>query len=221
MPKEIKRHAVRRKPKRANYDREMINQIIDESLVCHVGIMNAEQPFVIPTIHARKDEHLLFHGLKGGRLLEHIRSGKELCVAITIADGLVLARSALHHSMSYRSVVLFGTGTLIKNEQEKLEALRTISEHIIPGRWKDVRPPNDKELKMTSVVSMSIVDASAKIRDAIPNDDYEDYALPVWAGFIPLKLQALTPVADPQVIKDIKTPEYAVNYERGIRSTRT
>ena len=214
MSKEYKRNTVKRLPKRAVYDRDIINKILDEALVCHVSIADGKQPFVIPTIHARQGNCLLFHGLKGGRLLQHIRSGKELCVAVTLLDGIVLARSAFHHSISYRSAVLFGTGSLVEDNQEKLEALRIISEHVVPGRWKDVRPPNEKELKKTTVVSMTIVDASAKVRDGIPNDEIEDYALPIWAGCIPLKLEALTPYDDPKLIEGMKPPEYAVRYKR-------
>lgn len=210
----LARHTVRRLAERADYDRETVYAIIDEALVCHVGIADGPQPFVIPTLHARDGDRLLFHGLKGGRLLKHIQAGNEICVAITLLDAIVLARSAFHHSMGFRSAVLFGTGTLIEDPQEKLEALRTFSEHIVPGRWDDARAPNDKELRMTSVVALSIADASAKIRGLHPSDDEEDYALPVWAGHIPLELTAGAPVDDPKLAGGLEAPAYARGYRR-------
>ena len=210
-----KRNIVKRKPDRAFYDRDVINNIIDEALVCHIGFSIEGQPYVIPTIHARQGDRLLFHGLKGGRMLDHIKSGNDLCVTITLVDGIVLARSAFHHSMSYRSVVLFGTGAVIEDDLEKLEALRIITEHVVPGRWKDARPPDARELKATLVGAMVIADASAKIRDGLVQDDDEDFQLPVWAGCIPLRLQASAPVADPDLRKNLQIPEYALNYIRG------
>lgn len=209
------RHTVRRLAERADYDRETVYRIIDEALICHVGIADGEQPFVIPTLHARDGDRLLFHGLKGGRLLKHIQAGREICVAITLVDGIVLARSAFHHSMGFRSAVLFGTGALIEDDTEKLAALRAFSEHIVPGRWDDVRAPNDKELRMTSVVALSIADASAKIRNNHPSDDDEDYALPIWAGHIPLELTASEPVDDPKLRSGLAAPAYTRGYRRG------
>jgi len=209
------RHEVRRLPDRAAYDRATIDAIIDEALICHVGIAVDGQPFVIPTIHAREGDTLLFHGLKGGRLLEAIASGAEICVTITLLDGLVLARTAFHHSMGYRSVVLFGRGRLIEDDAEKLAALERLSEHVVPGRWREVRAPNAKELKMTSVVAMPIEAASAKRRDCIPRDDAEDLDFPVWAGHIPLALTPGSAVTAADLTVEAGVPDYVLHYRRG------
>jgi nitroimidazol reductase NimA-like FMN-containing flavoprotein (pyridoxamine 5'-phosphate oxidase superfamily) len=208
------RHEVRRLPERATYDRDTVNAIIDEALICHVGIADGGQPFVLPTIHARDGDTLLFHGLKGGRLLRAIASGAEICVAITLLDGLVLARSAFHHSMGYRSVVLFGRGRVIEDEAGKLAALERLTEHVVPGRWADARPPNAKELKMTTVVAMPIDAASAKQRDLLPKDDAADYALPIWAGYVPLPQTPGTAVTDPEQQVAVEMPDYVANYRR-------
>ncbi len=208
------RHEVRRLPGRAGYDRDSVNAIIDEALICHVAIAEGEQPFVIPTIHARDGDTLLFHGLKGGRLLQAIASGAEICVAITLLDGLVLARSAFNHSMGYRSVVLFGKGRVIEDEAARLAALERLTEHVVPGRWADARPPNAKELKMTTVVAMSIDAASVKQRDLLPKDDEEDYALPIWAGYLPLPQTAGAPVTDPKQRVALDVPDYLARYRR-------
>ncbi len=211
---ERSRSKVRRLPKRASYDRKDIHSIIDEALICHVGISDADQPIVIPTIHARQGDRLLLHGLKGGRLLEHIEAGNAICVAMTLLDGVVLARSAFHHSLNYRSVVIFGHGELVEDDADKLEALKTISDHVAPGRWKDARSPNAKELKVTSVISLVIDEASAKVRSGPPLDDDADYELPIWAGVVPLRLCAQTPQDDGRVQTGIEVPDYAASYVR-------
>ena len=185
---------VKRLPKRAAYDRETIYKILDEAFVCHVGFMANEKPFVIPTGYARLDDNLLIHGSAASRMMRNLSEGIEVCVTVTLIDGLVLARSAFHHSMNYRSVVIFGRAKLIGDEQEKFDALRAFTEHIAPRRWADIRPPTEKELKATTVLSLPIEEASAKIRTGNPVDDAEDYNLDVWAGVIPVELKAGKPI---------------------------
>lgn len=199
---------VRRIPQRGAYDKETIYGIIDAAPICHVGFVDGGQPVVIPTIHARRDDRLFLHGAPASRMLKHIQSGAPLCVTITILDGLVLARSVFHHSMNYRSVVLFGRGRLLEDDEEKLAALETITEHVLPGRWADARQPNRRELQATSVVEIVIEQASAKVRTGPPGDDEEDYALPVWAGVLPVKLAYGDPVPDPLLAEGIEPPGY-------------
>jgi nitroimidazol reductase NimA-like FMN-containing flavoprotein (pyridoxamine 5'-phosphate oxidase superfamily) len=187
---------VKRLPKRAAYDRDTIDAILDEALVCHVGFVADGQPFVIPTIHGRHGDLLYLHGSAASRMLGAVSDGIPVCVTVTLVDGLVLARSAFHHSMNYRSVVVLGKGEPVVDEDEKLAALRTIVEHVQPGRWDVARRPNEKEMKATLVLRLPIEEASAKVRTGPPIDDEEDYALPVWAGVIPLRLTASAPRAD-------------------------
>ena len=189
------RTRVRRLPKRATYERETIHAILDEALVCHVGFVVDGAPVVIPTIHWRDGETLYVHGSAASRMLRTLKGGVEACVTVTLVDGLVLARSAFHHSMNYRSVVVFGTAREVTGE-EKNRALERLVEHIAPGRAADVRPPNEAELKQTLVLALPLEEASAKIRTGGPVDDEEDYALPVWAGVVPLKLTRGEPVRD-------------------------
>jgi nitroimidazol reductase NimA-like FMN-containing flavoprotein (pyridoxamine 5'-phosphate oxidase superfamily) len=202
------RSKINRLPSRGYYDKETINQIIDEALYCHVSFAYNNQPYIIPTIHARMNDRIVLHGAKGSRMMKHIAEGNEVCIALTLMDGLVLARSVFHHSMNYRSVVLFGKGKLFENKVKKLEALKAITEHLIPGRWEDARKPNEKELKATTVVSIDIDEASAKIRTGPPIDDEEDYNLPVWAGVIPILQKFDSPVNDPKLNEDIALPNY-------------
>ncbi len=202
---------VRRIPERGQYDRDTVYQIVDQALYCHVGFVQDNRPFVIPTIHARLGDTLVFHGAKASRLLKQIRAGNPICVAITLLDGLVLARSVFNHSMNYRSVVLFGTGRAIEADDEKLQALQALTEHIAQGRWDDARKPNQRELNATAVVVMSIESASVKIRTGLPSDDEEDYELPIWAGVLPIQQQALKPVNDPRLGDGITVPEYIMN----------
>jgi nitroimidazol reductase NimA-like FMN-containing flavoprotein (pyridoxamine 5'-phosphate oxidase superfamily) len=208
------RNRIRQLPKRGQYDKDTIYRIIDEALVCHVGFVEDNQPFVIPMLHARLDDTLILHGARASRMLRHIQAGEPICVAITLLDGLVLARSVFHHSINYRSVVLFGTGRVIDGEDEKLRALQVLTEHIVPGRWAEARKPNPQELNATAVVSISIESASAKIRTGPPSDDEEDYPLPVWAGVLPIRQQAQKPVNDPILGSDIPVPGYVLNYDR-------
>lgn len=202
------RTKVKRIPKRGVYEREAINQILDEAFICHVGFTVDEKPFVIPTGFARSGENLLIHGSSASRMLRAMAWEVDVCVTVTLIDGLVLARSAFHHSMNYRSVVIFGTAKIINDEQEKLEALRLFTEHIVPNRWAEVRPPNEKELKATMVLSLPIEEASAKIRTGNPSDDDEDYALNVWAGVIPMALKKDAPISDEKLKDGIEIPDY-------------
>jgi nitroimidazol reductase NimA-like FMN-containing flavoprotein (pyridoxamine 5'-phosphate oxidase superfamily) len=208
------RNRIKRLPKRGEYDRDRIYRILDEALICHVGFVDQGQPFVIPINFARMGDAIMIHGAKASRLLKHIAAGQPVCVEATIVDGLVLARSVFHHSVNYRSVVLFGTGRLIEDKQEKLAALQAVTEHLIPGRWAEARLPNRKELNATSVVSIKIEEASAKIRVGPPIDDEEDYGLPVWAGLLPLQESPLTPVRDELQSEEIPLPAYIAGYSR-------
>lgn len=205
---------IKRLPKRGHYDRETIYQILDEALICHVGIVENRQPFVMPINFARMGDEIILHGAIASRLLKHIAAKKPVCIEATIVDGLVLARSVFHSSVNYRSVVLFGKGRAVVSDEEKLAALEAVVEHLIPGRWRDARLPNPKELKATSVVAIKIDEASAKVRSGPPGDDAEDYALPIWAGVLPLEATTLTPVPDEVMPKDIPAPEYVKKYSR-------
>ena len=205
---------IHRLPKRGHYDRETIYQILDEALICHVGFVEADQPFVIPINFARVGDTIVLHGAKASRLLKHVEGGHPICVEATIVDGLVLARSVFHHSVNYRSVVLFGRGRLVTEEQEKLAALEAVTEHLIPGRWKEARLPSSKELNATSVVSIQIDEASAKIRMGPPVDDEEDYTLPVWAGVLPVQEVPLHPIQDGVQSESVSLPGYIERYSR-------
>ena len=210
----IERNRVRRVPKRGQYDKDTIYRILDEGLVCHVGLAEDGQPVVIPMNYARRDDAVILHGAPASRLLKYVQAGHPVCVTVTLLDGLVLARSVYHHSMNYRSVVVFGRGRLIEAEQEKLAALEVLTEHILPGRWQDARRPNRQELDATAVVSVAIETASAKVRTGPPADDEDDYQLPVWAGVLPIQQQVLTPVNDPRLRRDIPLPSSISNYRR-------
>ncbi len=208
------RTRIKRLPKRANFEREMIYEILDEGFVCHVGFAVDDQPFVLPTAYARVDDKLLIHGSAASRMMRAMASEIDVCVSVTLVDGLVLARSAFHHSMNYRSVVVFGKAQVIRDEAEKTNALRAFTEHIISHRWSEIRPPNKKELKATLVLSLSLHEASAKIRAGAPVDDEEDYSINVWAGVIPLEFSAKKPIADTKLKSGIKIPPYISNYKR-------
>lgn len=208
------RTKVKRLPKRGNFDRETIYSILDEGFVCHVGFTAHGQTFVIPTGYARHDDTLLIHGSAASRMMRNLAGGIDVCVTVTLLDGLVLARSAFHHSVNYRSVVIFGKARLIEDEQEKLEALYAFTEHIVPNRWNEIREPNETELKATTVLALPLEEASAKIRTGDPVDDAEDMDLEVWAGVIPLKIKAEKPEDDAQLKEGISAPDYVLNYER-------
>lgn len=206
------RAQVRRLPNRGSNEPATVQRILDAGFLAHVGFCVAEQPFVIPTLYGRDGEKLYLHGSAASRMLRELESGIPACVTVTIVDGLVLARSAFHHSMNYRSVVAFGIARKIGDPILKTSALRIIAEQVIPGRWADVRAPNEKELKATAVLEFSIEEASAKIRTGPPLDEKEDYALPVWAGVIPLEWKAAEPVPDQSLADARGMPEYIRRY---------
>jgi|SRR5579883_25021 nitroimidazol reductase NimA-like FMN-containing flavoprotein (pyridoxamine 5'-phosphate oxidase superfamily) len=206
------RAQVRRIPKRAAYDAETIHSILDAGFLAHVGFCVNGQPFVIPTLYGRNAGRLYLHGSTASRMVRELETGVPACVTVTLVDGLVLARSAFHHSMNYRSVVAFGTARKIEDPEAKIQALRIISEHLIQGRWKDVRGPYEKELKATSVLEFSIEDASAKVRTGPPVDEEEDYALEVWAGVLPLAITPREPIADPRLAPGVDVPEYVQRF---------
>jgi nitroimidazol reductase NimA-like FMN-containing flavoprotein (pyridoxamine 5'-phosphate oxidase superfamily) len=208
------RTRVKRVPERGKYDRNTINAILDEGLVCHVGFAVEGQPFVIPTGYARDGDRIIIHGSSASRMIRALDEGIDVCLTVTLLDDLVLARSAFHHSMNYRSVVVLGKATLVDDWDDKMEAMRILTEHLIPGRWDDCRAPNDIEMKATAIMEIPIDEASAKIRTGPPGDDDEDYALPHWAGLIPLKPEAGTPVPDPKLTGGVTPPDYVVNYRR-------
>jgi nitroimidazol reductase NimA-like FMN-containing flavoprotein (pyridoxamine 5'-phosphate oxidase superfamily) len=208
------RATVKRLSKRAAYDRATIDAVLDEGLICHVGIVVDGAPVVVPMIHVRVGDAVYLHGSPASRTLRAIADGAEACLTVTLLDGLVLARSAMHHSMNYRSVVLFGAGRTVDDPAEKNAALHALTEHVVAGRWADARVPNDRELRQTLVVALPIREASAKIRTGPPLDDEEDYALPVWAGVVPLQLMAGAPVSDARLKPGVVAPDYAVRYRR-------
>ncbi len=202
------RTKVKRIPKRGRYDRETIYGILDSAFLCHVGFVISGQPYVIPTGFGRVGDEIYIHGSAASRMLRNLADGVDVCVTITVLDGLVLARSAFHHSMNYRSVVILGRAELVTEPAEKEAALLAISEQIIPGRWADVRPPTKKELKATSVLRLPVTEASAKLRTGPPVDDDEDYSLPVWAGVLPLEQREGKPIADDRLDAKIAVPSY-------------
>jgi nitroimidazol reductase NimA-like FMN-containing flavoprotein (pyridoxamine 5'-phosphate oxidase superfamily) len=207
------RTTVRRKPQRAAYDRPTIHAILDAGFVCHVGFLVDGQPYVIPTLYVRLGDHLYLHGSPASRMLQTLQEGGIISIAVTLIDGLVLARAALHHSMNYRSVVVFGTASTVEDPARKAEILRGLSDHVIPGRWDDVRAPTEKELRQTLVLSIPIDEASAKIRTGPPIDDEADYELAVWAGVVPLSLVAGTPIGDARLRPGLKPPGHAADYQ--------
>lgn len=208
------RTTLKRLPQRGSFERQQINAILDEGFICHVGFAVDGQPFVIPTGYARSGDTLIIHGSQASRMLRQLGEGIDVCVTVTLIDGLVLARSAFHHSMNYRSVVIFGRANLIQDSAEKMTALEALSEHMIPGRWDEVRGPNDRELQLTTVLAIPLTEASAKVRTGPPVDDENDYDLPVWAGIIPLQMVANGPIADPRLAPATPTPAYAIDYNR-------
>ena len=208
------RTQVKRLPKRGKYDRETVYSILDSAFVCHVGFSVDGQPYVIPTNFGRAGDIVYLHGSAASRMLKSLSEGIPVCVTVTHVDGLVLARSAFHHSVNYRSVVILGTAKLVENPAEKMEALRLFTEHVMKGRWDEVRQPNEQELKATAVLALPLEEVSAKVRTGGPVDDEEDYALPVWAGVLPLETVAKAPVADAQRKNDPAMPEYLKNYSR-------
>jgi uncharacterized protein len=203
-----------REAERAVYDREAAYRILDEGFLCHVGFVADGQPFVIPTSYGRQDANLYIHGSAASRMLRNLKESVPVCVTVTLLHGLVLARSIFNHSMNYESVVILGKATLVDDPIEKLEALRLLSEHIIPGRWADSRQPNERELKATSVLRLSIEEFSAKVRKGPAVDDEGDYSFPTWAGVVPLEMKAGEPVNDARLQPGQTVPEYARHYSR-------
>jgi len=197
------RSKVRRLPDRGRYDHESIYRILDAAFLCHIGFSVAGQPFVIPTLFAREEDKLYVHGSSASRMLRELQKGISACVTVTHVDGLVMARSAFHHSINYRSAVVFGTATLITDMEKKLAALERITDQVAPGRWAEVRPPTELELKATSVLEFTIEEASAKVRSGPPKDDDEDYALNIWAGVLPIRTVIDAPVADERLTEGI------------------
>jgi uncharacterized protein len=215
VPPPSDRVRLRRKRERGSYDRAVIDAILDEGLIAHLGIVDDDgQPFVIPTLHARLGDLVYLHGSTASRTLRALAAGARACLTVTLIDGLVLARSAMHHSANYRSVMLLGEAASVEKPEEKLAAFEAIVEHIVPGRWRDARPPSDNELKATAVLAIPIDEASAKIRVGPPVDDKEDYSLPAWAGVIPLTFEALAPLPDPRLRAGIAPPTYTTSYRR-------
>jgi nitroimidazol reductase NimA-like FMN-containing flavoprotein (pyridoxamine 5'-phosphate oxidase superfamily) len=208
------RTELRRLPKRGSHEAKTLHEILDAAFLAHVGFNVDGQPFVIPTLFGRAGEKLYLHGSAASRMLRELETRVPACVTVTLVDGLVLARSAFHHSMNYRSVVAFGTARKITDPEQKKEALRVISEHVIRGRWDDVRTPLDKELKATSVLEFTIEEASAKIRTGPPLDDEDDYNLPVWAGVLPLTLQAKAPERDARLADGVEEPQYLRSWRK-------
>lgn len=209
------RSALKRLPKRGDYGREGVYRILDEGFICHVGFVVEGQPFVIPTGYARSGDMLYIHGAQASRMLRTLREGVEVCVTVTLVDGMVMARSAFHHSMNYRSVVVFGRAVAVEDAAEKWEALRALTEHLAPGRWAEVRQPTEGEMRATLVLALPLAEASAKVRTGPPVDDEEDYELAVWAGVVPLRVVAGEPVADPRLSPGIEPPPHVSNYARG------
>lgn len=213
--KQTGRSELRRLPKRGSHDPAVIHKILDAGFLAHVGFCVDGQPFVIPTLFGREGDKLYLHGSAASRMLKQLDTGIAACVTVTLVDGLVLARSAFHHSMNYRSAMVFGTARKIAEPARKVHALRVIAEHLMAGRWNDVRPPTENELKITAVLEFDIEEASAKVRTGPPLDEEEDYALPIWAGVLPVELTPKPPVRDERLTLDLPVPEYVLHYRCG------
>jgi uncharacterized protein len=209
------RTRARRMPARADYHRETIDAILDEALVAHLGFAEEGQPYVIPTLHARVGDRVYFHGSSASRTIRALAAGTSACLTVTLLDGLVLARSAVHHSVNYRSVVVFGEASTIEAPAEKMAAIEAFTERLVPGRWDEVRPPTAKELKAIQVLALPLDEASAKVRFGPPLDDEEDYGLDAWAGVIPLRLLAQEPVEDPRLTDGIPLSPAARKWAAG------
>ena len=212
------RTRITREPERAVYERTTAYQILDEGFICHVGFVLDDQPFVIPTSYGRSGDNLYIHGSAASRMLRNLDQGIAVCLTVTLSDGLVLARSIFNHSMNYRSVVVLGTAVAVEDPSEKLQALRALSEHILPGRWDEARKPNDRELKATTVMRLPITEFSAKVRTGPPIDNEEDYSFPTWAGVVPLQIVAGSPINDPRLDPKTPIPSYVRSYSRTARA---
>jgi nitroimidazol reductase NimA-like FMN-containing flavoprotein (pyridoxamine 5'-phosphate oxidase superfamily) len=212
---QTERTTLKRLPKRGEYERDKVYEILDEAFICHVGFVFDGHPYVIPTGYGRVGDRLYIHGSSASRMLRTLKEAVEVCVTVTLMDGLVLARSAFHHSVNYRSVVILAKAVAVEDLAEKMEALRAFTEHVVPGRWDEVREPDEGELRATIVLSLPLVEASAKIRTGPPIDDEPDYELPVWAGELPLRLTTGEPVGDPRLKPGTAVPGYLRDYSRG------
>jgi uncharacterized protein len=212
------RTKLRRLPQRGSYERRAVYDILDKGFVCHVGFVSEGQPFVIPTAYGRAGDELFIHGARASRMLKALREGVEVCVTVTLVDGLVLARSAFHHSVNYRSVVVFGRARVVESDEEKMRALRAFTEHVVPGRWDEVREPTRQELDATLVLALPLAEGSAKVRTGPPVDDEEDYALPVWAGVLPLDIRTGEPIPDPRLAAGAALSESVKGFDLSRRS---
>lgn len=206
---------LRRRPERGRYDRASAFAILDAGVLCHVGYALEDQPVVTPTLYWREGDRVYWHGSAASRMLRRLRSGVRACLTVTLMDGLVLARSGFNHSVNYRSVMVFGTAKPLATAQQKLASLEAFMERVFPGRWPEVRPPTAQELRATTVVSMAIEQVSTKVRSGPPKDDEPDYALPVWAGVMPLGIAAGSPVADPRLRPGTALPRYLAAFKIG------
>jgi nitroimidazol reductase NimA-like FMN-containing flavoprotein (pyridoxamine 5'-phosphate oxidase superfamily) len=211
------RTRVRRLAKRATYDKAVVHSILDEGLLCHVGFAVESQPYVIPTLYARDGERLYLHGSAVSRMLKTLAEGVDVCVTVTLVDAYVLARSAFHHSMNYRSVVVLGRAQLVTDHAERMHALHVLTNHIVPNRWEEVREPNELEMRQTAVLTLALEEVSAKIRVGEPKDDEEDYALPVWAGTVPIAIRTGQPIDDGRVRPEAPTPDLS-RFDRKAKS---
>ena len=205
------RTKVRRVPKRGHYDRETIYNVLDKNFTCHIGFIYNDYPVVIPTIYGRSGDRVFFHGASVSRMITTLEMGVPVCLSIHTVQGIVLARSAFHHSVNYESVVLFGKASLVEENNEKMRALKVISDHIVPGRWEEIREPNGQEMKGTKVLGMNIDESSAKIRTGPPVDDEEDYDLDIWAGVLPITTSFGSPVPDPRLKNGLSVPQSVHN----------
>ena len=208
------RTKVRRKPDRANYDREAMYRILDEAFVCHVGFVVDGLPFVVPTNYVRVGDKLCLHGSPASRLMKTLASGTSFCLSVTLLDGIVFAPSAMGHSVNYRSVVVMGKAEVVEGHEAKFAAMRDFVEHVIHGRWAQVRPPSENDLKATMVLAVPLVEASAKVRTGFAVDDIEEYDAPAWTGVLPLKLSAQAPIDDPRSKRKTPVPANIANYVR-------
>jgi nitroimidazol reductase NimA-like FMN-containing flavoprotein (pyridoxamine 5'-phosphate oxidase superfamily) len=215
------RTRLKRLPARGSFEREAVYRILDEGFVCHVGFVAEGEPVVIPTGYGRAGDTLYIHGSAASRMLRTLAEGAPVCVTVTLLDGLVLARSAFHHSMNYRSVVVFGEASVVSDAEEKTEALRAITEHIVPGRWDEVREPDESEIKKTLVLKLPLAEASAKVRTGPPIDDEPDYELPVWAGVLPVRMAAGAPVPDPRLTPGLEPSANVLHYPKIRRAAET
>ena len=211
------RTEVRRLAERGVYDRQTVNAILDEALICYVALVHDGRPAVIPTIHARVDDILYLHGSPASRMLRGMKSGLEICVTTAIVDGLIVARTPFHNSMNYRSVVVYGVPRFVNDPEEKTQAFRAITEHVLPGRWSDSRPPNERETNGTLIMAITLDEASAKVRKGGPKDEPEDYELPFWAGVVPVWRSYGTPIVDEDMRVEASVPDYLIDYRRGNR----